>query len=271
MFFTPFLLRIISGTALFLLKFVAGWQDVTVASQGTASRFVPARWGSKHVPFWRSNPDDFWCSKVPFFSYKMRTKTNIIRKLKHEVHVKTHDNNTHYFFNSCWSESNLQALNRHRRFQPFLALSARASEEDFTLIKLRMIKYSAVGRKAKTTWQVMSAQIFPGKSGRGTEISIQENMATHRSQLLQSKYIKIPPCFPCPRQPLCFLRALRAMVAKTPVKMRSLAMMAPLPPLPPIMVQVENGCISVSPYISNISSLHFVWQFCTEPWLWEKR
>ena len=60
----------------------------------------------------------------------------------------------------------------HRRFQPFLALPARASEEDFTLIKLRMIKYSAVGRKAKTTWQVMSAQNFPGKSGRGTEISI---------------------------------------------------------------------------------------------------
>ena len=38
-----------------------------------------------------------------------------------------------------------------------------ASEEDFTLIKLRMIKYSAVGRKAKTTCR---SCFFPPKSGK---------------------------------------------------------------------------------------------------------
>lgn len=104
----------------------------------------------------------FWCSKVLFFSYKMRTKTNITRKLKHEVNVKTHDNNTHHFFNSCLNLTYLGSFFRHR-FQPFWRLS-RAMPQKKTSHSSSCEWSNTVPWEERPRppgrLQVMSAQIF---------------------------------------------------------------------------------------------------------------
>lgn len=52
--------------------------------------------------------------------------------------------------------------------------------------------------------------------------------------------------------PTVFLASLKGNGGKDTRQNAILSNDGTLPPLPPIMVQVENGCISVSPYISNI-------------------